>query len=104
TQDPAVDGVVARLGQLEPTVLVASDGSVYAGKRHDRSSELAEIRSKLPTLKATVLVPRLGSEHRAREEQEGHRAREEQEGHSDDVTPWSKVVDLDAPLEITAVP
>ena len=43
-QDLAVDGVVARLGQLEPTVLVASDGSVYGGKRHDRSSELAEIR------------------------------------------------------------
>ena len=35
-QDLAVDGVVARLGQLEPTVLVASDGSVYGGKRHDR--------------------------------------------------------------------
>ena len=85
-QDLAVEGVVARLGQLEPTVLVASDGSVYAGKRHDRSKELAEIRSKLPTLKATVLVPRLGSEP------------------ADDVTPWSKVLDLDAPLEITAVP
>ena len=48
-QDLAVDGVVARLGQLEPTVLVASDGSVYGGKRHDRSKELAEIRSQLPT-------------------------------------------------------
>ena len=31
-QDLAVDGVVARLGQLEPTVLVASDGSVYGGQ------------------------------------------------------------------------
>ncbi|WP_082943915.1 acetoacetate--CoA ligase [Mycobacterium sp. 1274761.0] len=84
--DLAVDGVVARLGQLEPAVLVASDGSVYAGKRHDRSRELAEIRSKLPTLKATVLVPRLGSES------------------APDVTPWSEVLALDAPLEITAVP
>ncbi|RDH74722.1 acetoacetate--CoA ligase [Mycolicibacterium moriokaense] len=85
-QDLAVDGVVARLGQLEPKVLVASDGSVYAGKRHDRSAEIAEIRSKLPTLEATVLVPRLGAEP------------------ADDVTPWSKVLDLDAPLEITPVP
>ena len=59
-QDLAVGGVVARLGQLEPTVLVASDGSVYDGKRVDRSAELAEIRAQLPTLKATVLVPRLG--------------------------------------------
>ena len=121
-QDLAVAGVVARLGQLEPTVLVASDGSVYGGKRHDRSKELAEIRAQLPTLKATVLVPRLGNEHRAREEQERHRARDEQERHrareeqeqhrareeqkqpSDGVTPWSRVLELDAPLEITAVP
>ena len=85
-QDLAVDGVVARLGQLEPTVLVASDGSVYGGKRHDRSRELAEIRSQLPTVTATVLVPRLGNQP------------------AEDVTPWSKVLDLDAPLEITPVP
>ena len=61
-QDLAVSGVVARLGQLEPTVLVATDGSVYGGKRHDRRTELAEIRRQLPTLKATVVVPRLGLE------------------------------------------
>ena len=85
-QDLAVSGVVARLGQLEPSVLVASDGSVYAGKRHDRSAELAEIRSALPTLKATVLVPRLGADVPA------------------GVTPWAEVLELDAPLEITAVP
>ena len=59
-QDLAVDGVVARLGQLEPAVLVASDGSVYDGKRIDRREELAEIRRALPTLRATVVVPRLG--------------------------------------------
>jgi acetoacetyl-CoA synthetase len=85
-QDLAVAGVVARLGQLEPSVLVATDGSVYGGKRHDRCKELAEIRSQLPTLKATVLVPRLGNEV------------------GDDVTPWARVLELDAPLEITAVP
>ncbi len=61
-QDLAVSGVVARLAQLEPKVLVASDGSLYNGKRIDRSAELAEIRGQLPTLTATVLVPRLGGE------------------------------------------
>lgn len=85
-QDVAVPGVVARLGQLEPVVLVASDGSVYNGKHVDRSAQLAEIRSQLPTLKATVLVPRLGSEPPA------------------DVTPWAVAVGHDVPLEITAVP
>lgn len=73
-QDLAVAGVVARLGQLEPTVLVAADGSVYGGKRHDRREQLAEIRSQLPTLKATVLVPRLGLDV------------------GTDVTPWSEII------------
>src|SRR6201997_600317 len=59
-QDVAVDGVIARLGQVEPTVLVASDGSVYDGKRIDRRAELAAIRGAMPTLRATVVVPRLG--------------------------------------------
>ena len=40
-QDLAVSGVVARLGQLEPAVLVASDGSLYGGKRVDRGEQLA---------------------------------------------------------------
>jgi acetoacetyl-CoA synthetase len=85
-QDLAVSGVVARLGQLEPSVLVASDGSVYNGKRIDRSAELAEIRAQLPTLKATVVVPRLGSEPPS------------------DVTPWAEVLQNDSPLEVTSVP
>jgi acetoacetyl-CoA synthetase len=85
-QDLAVSGVVARLAQLEPKVLVASDGSLYNGKRIDRSAELAEIRGQLPTLKATVLVPRLGT------------------APQDDVTPWSEVLSRDVQLEITPVP
>ena len=41
-------------------MLVVADGTVYGGKRHDKRAEIAEIRSGLPTLKATVVVPRLG--------------------------------------------
>jgi acetoacetyl-CoA synthetase len=85
-QDLAVSGVVARLAQLEPKVLVASDGSLYNGKRVDRSAELSEIRAQLPTLTATVLVPRLGLTPPT------------------DVTPWSEVIARTAELEITAVP
>jgi len=84
-QDLAVSGVVARLGQLNPTVLVASDGSVYAGKRRDRRAELAEIRSRIPTLKATVVVPRLGEP-------------------VDDATPWSEVLERGAGAELEVVP
>lgn len=85
-QDLAVGGVVARLAQLEPSVLVASDESLYNGKRIDRGAELAEIRRQLPTLKDTVLVPRLGAPAPA------------------DVTPWADVIAHDAPLEIAPVP
>ncbi|MDF2822932.1 MAG: acsA 1 [Mycobacterium sp.] len=83
--DLAVDGVIARLGQLEPTVLVATDGSVYGGRRHDKRTELAEIRSRLPTLAATVVVPRLGLELPG------------------DVVPWAHAVSAEVPLEIIDV-
>jgi acetoacetyl-CoA synthetase len=83
--DLAVDGVVSRLAQLEPTVLVAADGSVYGGKRRDKRPELAEIRGQLPTLKATVLVPRLGLD-------------------IDDATSWAEAAGTGAELDVTPVP
>jgi acetoacetyl-CoA synthetase len=58
-QDLAVAGVVARLGQLEPTVLVASDGSVYGGKHHDRRS----LPSRSPT-RCGCCSPRAPPGHR----------------------------------------
>jgi acetoacetyl-CoA synthetase len=83
--DLAVGGVTARLGQLEPAVLVATDGTVYGGKRQDKRAELAEIRAALPTLKATVVVPRLGLEvHGA--------------------TTWAQATAGSAELDITFVP
>ncbi|OBI44784.1 acetoacetate--CoA ligase [Mycobacterium sp. E796] len=85
-QDVAVDGVIARLGQVEPAVLVATDGSVYGGKRIDRRAELATIRAAMPTLRATVVVPRLGLPI------------------DDDAVAWAKAVEADAPLDITPVP
>jgi len=87
-QDMTVDGVVARLGQLDPTVLVATDGSLYGGKRLDRRDELAMIRGALPTLRATVLVPRLGLDV---------------DGDAQ-LVPWAAAVATDVPLEITPVP
>ncbi|MEE6178681.1 acetoacetate--CoA ligase [Mycobacterium sp. 050134] len=85
-QDVSVDGVIARLGQLEPAVLVASDGSVYGGKHIDRRAELATIREAMPTLRATVVVPRLGLDP------------------VDGTVEWAEVAGTDAPLEITPVP
>jgi acetoacetyl-CoA synthetase len=87
-QDMAVEGVVARLGQLEPTVLVATDGSLYDGKRIDRRDELGLLGRAMPTLQATVVVSRLGHDL----------------GGDPMVVPWATAVASDAALEITAVP
>jgi acetoacetyl-CoA synthetase len=51
-----VSSVVDRFAQIEPKVLVAVDGYRYGGAWHDRRDALAEIRRRLPTLRATVLL------------------------------------------------
>jgi acetoacetyl-CoA synthetase len=51
-----VSSVVDRFAQIEPKALVAVDGYRYNGSWHDRRDALAEIRRRLPTLQATVLV------------------------------------------------
>ncbi len=83
--DLAVGGVAARLGQLGPTVLVAADGTVFGGRRHDKRAEITEIRAGLPTLKATVVVPRLGLD-------------------VDGVTTWAEATAQPAELDVTPVP
>jgi len=54
-----VRSVVDRLGQIEPTVLLAVDGYRYGDRMVDRSGDVDEIRRNLPSLAATVLVPYL---------------------------------------------
>lgn len=49
-------GVVERLAQIEPKVLVAVAGYQYGGKNHDRATVLAEIAAGLPTLRHVILV------------------------------------------------
>ena len=51
--------VIDRWSQIEPSVLLTVDGYRYAGRAIDRTDEIATIRSALPTLRATVLLPYL---------------------------------------------
>jgi acetoacetyl-CoA synthetase len=51
--------IVDRFGQIEPRVLVAVDGYLYGGKRFDVRGVVDDLRSQLPSLHATVLVPYL---------------------------------------------
>ncbi|HEX5017642.1 MAG TPA: acetoacetate--CoA ligase [Actinomycetes bacterium] len=60
--DFGVAGVLDRFGQVEPTVLVGTDGYVYAGKHQPRLERLAEVVAGLPSLKVTVVVGELTDE------------------------------------------
>ncbi|RVU14787.1 acetoacetate--CoA ligase [Streptomyces antnestii] len=54
--------VLDRFQQVEPVVLFTVDGYRYGGKEHDRRDTVAELRAELPTLRAVVHIPLLGTE------------------------------------------
>ncbi|GAA2097889.1 acetoacetate--CoA ligase [Streptomyces albiaxialis] len=54
--------VLDRFQQVEPVVLFTVDGYRYGGKEHDRADVVAELRRELPTVRAVVHVPLLGTE------------------------------------------
>jgi acetoacetyl-CoA synthetase len=53
--------VLDRFQQVEPVVLFTVDGYRYGGKTHDRTGVVAELRAGLPTVRATVHIPLLGT-------------------------------------------
>ncbi|MCZ3387109.1 MAG: acetoacetate--CoA ligase [Actinomycetia bacterium] len=57
--DFGVAGVLDRFGQVEPKVLVGTDGYVYAGKNQPRLARLGEVAAGLPTLRITVVAGEL---------------------------------------------
>ncbi len=56
-QDYGAAGAQARLGQLEPTVLLAADGYRWNGTEHDRRDEVSQLRDAMPTVRAVLRVP-----------------------------------------------
>jgi acetoacetyl-CoA synthetase len=57
--DFGTHGVLERFQQIEPVVLLASDGYVYNGRAHDRRAVVAELRDALTSVRHTILVPYL---------------------------------------------
>ena len=49
--------VVDRFKQIEPKVLIATDGYRYGGKDFDRRERVAEIVAAIPSIEHTVMVP-----------------------------------------------
>jgi len=54
-------GILDRFGQIEPKVLVATDGAFYGGRRFDTLPRTAEVAAALPSLARTVVVPFVAS-------------------------------------------
>ena len=52
-------GILDRFGQIEPVLLIAADGHLYAGKSHDGLAKLAEVTRALPSLRRVIVVPHL---------------------------------------------
>ncbi|WP_025771822.1 acetoacetate--CoA ligase [Thioalkalivibrio sp. HK1] len=55
--DFGAQGVVDRFGQIQPRLLFAADGYLYAGKHHDCIERLGEIARALPGLERIVIIP-----------------------------------------------
>jgi acetoacetyl-CoA synthetase len=60
-----VTGVVDRLSQVEPAVLVSVDGYYYGHRSVDRRTEAVSICNSLPSVRKSVWLPYLGSGNRA---------------------------------------
>jgi len=54
--DFGVQGVLDRFGQIEPKILIASEGYYYNGKTIDCMPKVKEILTQLPSVKATVIA------------------------------------------------
>lgn len=57
-----VSGVIDRFGQIAPKVLFAVDGYRFGGRTHERSEVVDELRTRLPSVQATVMVRKLHPE------------------------------------------
>ena len=57
--DFGLRSVVDRLGQVDPTVLIAVDGYRWAGREHDRRDVVAQLRAAMPSVRAVIMVQSL---------------------------------------------
>jgi acetoacetyl-CoA synthetase len=55
--DFGVRGVLDRFGQVEPKVLLTTDGYRYGGAVHDAGERAAAVRARLPSVEEWVFVP-----------------------------------------------
>ena len=84
--DFGAEGTIGRLAQLEPVVLVTTDGYHWNGREIDRGDVVAQLRAELPTLRHVVAVPYVFDRPAP-----------------DGATPWDELLAEDAPPEFEQV-
>ncbi len=60
--DFGLQGVLDRFGQIEPKVLIASDGYFYNGNTHDVRKKIADLVGRVPSIQRVVVVPYASTE------------------------------------------
>jgi acetoacetyl-CoA synthetase len=53
-------GILDRFGQIEPKIMIASDGYYYNGKTIDIGSKISAVTAKLPSLEHILLIDYIG--------------------------------------------
>jgi acetoacetyl-CoA synthetase len=55
--DFGVHGVLDRFGQIKPKVLFTADGYLYAGKKLDSLTPIAQVLTQLPAVERVIVIP-----------------------------------------------
>jgi len=55
--DFGIDGVVDRLGQIEPRILFCAAAYTYNGKRHDCLAKVGEVQNRIDSLEKIIVIP-----------------------------------------------
>ncbi len=61
--DFGLQGVIDRFGQIEPKVLLTTDGYFYAGKELDSLAKVAQIAQKMTSLEQLIIIPHCQLDH-----------------------------------------
>lgn len=67
--DFGINGVLDRFGQIEPKILMVVDGYRYNGKAIDRREINQQLRDKLPSIVANLVIPFLDAEYQPNDQE-----------------------------------
>ena len=88
--DFGLGGVFDRFGQIEPKVLVATDGYTYNGKRIDTLERVRGIVERIPSIRRTIIAPFLDDRPDL--------------SSLKNATPWAASLGYEAPLRFESLP